>query len=125
MPLNPWVLLAIVLAFLGVATGAYIKGGRDAVNAELAATAREEKLVAAVELRAQKGAAEAIAKNRPINKTIHNAIEKETIRDTQYRDCHHSPDTFRLLNDKLQNGYFGTESARDLELPKVLPGPPG
>lgn len=119
---NPWVILAIVLAFIGVATGAYIKGGRDAVNREAAAAAREEKIAQIAYESGQRAAAEAVAGIKITNKTFRTELEKETIRDTVYTTCLHSDSAFSLLNRHLEGP--PTESAGSSELPRDVGPPP-
>lgn len=113
--MNPWVILAIVLAFIGVGTGAYIKGGRDAVNREQAQAAREEKIAQIAYENSQRAAGEAVAGIKIINKTFRTELEKETIRDPVYSNCFMSDSAFSLLNRHLEGP--PTVGAHTSELP--------
>lgn len=119
---NPWVILAIVLAFIGVATGAYLKGGRDAVNREAAAAAREEKIAQVAYENGQRGAAVAISGIKVINKTFRTELEKETIRDPVYSNCFMSDSAFSLLNRHLEGP--PAEPAGSSKLPVDTGSPP-
>ncbi len=91
--LNPWALLAIVLALAGA--GAYgIHVGR---GMEIAARAKEKTL----EERIQLTIADEVSKIRVVNKTIQGKVETITRENTVYRDCHHDPATLGLLNGIL------------------------
>ncbi len=91
--LNPWVILAGVLALAGA--GAYgVHVGR---GLEIAAHAKEKSL----EERIQQTLAQEVSKIRVVNKTIQGKVETITRENTVYRDCHHDPATLGLLNDIL------------------------
>ncbi len=119
---NPWVILAIVLAFAGIGTGAYVKGGRDAVNREAAAAAREEKIAQIAYESGQRAAAEAVGGIKIINKTYRTELEKETIRDTVYATCLHTDSAFSLLNRHLEGP--PAEPAGSSQLPGDAGPPP-
>lgn len=99
---SPWLILATVLVFGGAVSGAYVKGGRDAVNREAAQAAREEKIARIAYENGQRAAAEEVAKIKVVNKTFRETLEKEIFHDPVYSTCEHSDSTFSLLNRHLQ-----------------------
>lgn len=109
---NPWVILAIVLAFIGVGVG----GAALGVRYEKGQEAREEVLIAKASDASQRAAAVEIGKIQITQTTIRQKAQ-ETIREVPvYRDCIHSPDVFRLLNEAATNG---AKTVGDRKLPDV------
>lgn len=97
--LNPWVILAAVVA-LG---GSYAWGRHDGGKMAAADQAERAALVAEVEARAQKGAAEEIAKLTVQQVTIKQRVER-TVREVPvYRDCRHDGRVMLDLNAALAN----------------------
>ena len=91
--LNPWVLLAFILALAG-ATGYGIHLGKSLEQAKMA-----EQLSLREQI--QQTLAEEVSKIKVTNTTIRGKVETITRENTIYRDCKHSPDTLGLLNDIL------------------------
>lgn len=89
-----WSLLAIV----AVASGAYWQGRQDGRATELAAAAREQRLVAAAAAEAASAAADAIARIKVRHVTIRGEVEREIQTRVEYRDCRHSPEQLQRLN---------------------------
>lgn len=114
--LNPWVLLAIVLAFVGVGAGAYHAGGVHKENAMVAAQKRDDDIERRVTDAALKSAAEAIAKIQVRNVTNKQTLQKEIVHVPDYSQCHNSADGLRAINDALTNGKQPTSDSR-------MPGP--
>ena len=112
---NPWILLCGLVLVIGLIVGAYIKGGRDAVNAEAARAARDKQLASLVYENAQRATAGQLAALKIENKTIRQTLEKEIIRDPIFTACELPDGTYRLLNRHL-SGPPG-ESTGDRELP--------
>lgn len=75
--------------------------GEDRVAAK---TAELNKLVQEVEARAMLGAANAIAKNKPLHTTIQSKVETITREVPVYRDCVTTPDVVGLLDTARANG---------------------
>lgn len=95
------VLLAIVIAWGASLAGAGWYGiglGEDRVTAR---QARDDEVRNQTFEDAQKGAAYAIARNRPINQTIVQKAETIVRENTVYRDCRHAPDGVRNINRAL------------------------
>lgn len=99
LALKPYLYLALGLAVIGV----FFYGVHVGKNGEIARVAQLNDLVEDVEERAQRGAADAIAKNKPIHKTIQTQAETVIREKTVYRDCVHDPAVERLLNDARAN----------------------
>lgn len=97
---NPWVLLAIVLALGASAYEGFRLGG----DHEIAAQAKTQALIAVVKEEAQQGAAEAIGKIDIKQTTINRKIETITHENTVYRDCVVTPDVAGLLDASRANG---------------------
>ena len=106
-------IIAAVLALGGTAFQAY-RMGQDSVIAD---NARAEKLITQVRDEAKQGAADAIAKIDIKQVTIQGRLQKEIQTNTVYRDCAHSPDGLRSINDALTNTDSGSSS--DSKLPQT------
>jgi hypothetical protein len=90
------------LAYLGIAASissiSGYAGYRAGADAIIAQNSKERGLVVAVQEQAMRGAAEAIAANRPVYKTIVQKVKHEIEKNTIYRDCKHSDDQLRDIN---------------------------
>lgn len=115
--MNPYLILAGSLAFCVAVGGSYVKGRADGKAIEEAAVAREERIATASREAAMKAAAEAIAGIEVKNVTIRQTLEKEIHEKPVYRDCRHSPDGLRSINDALS----GAVRAGGGELPAARP----
>ena len=91
--LNPWVILAVVLAILGA--GAY--GVHLGQSLEQAKRAKELSL----EEKIQQTIAGEVSKIKVINRPKIEKLETITREVPVYNSCEHSDDAFRLLNDIL------------------------
>jgi hypothetical protein len=91
--LNPWAILAVVLAIVG-AGGYGIHLGR---GLEVAARAKEMTL----QEKLQHTIAEEVSKIKPVNRTRVEKVETITREVPVYRDCRHDPAVLGLLNDLL------------------------
>jgi hypothetical protein len=101
---NPWLILAGLLAcglifWTGLSAGQTLERGRAAST---------EQLARAMEAAALRGAAEAIAKNRPINRYQTEVLEREVVRVPDYSRCVHSADSMRALNAALEDRPLAT-----------------
>lgn len=106
--------LIALLAFIGVLGGTAFKSyemGRDSVIAD---NAKTEALITKVRDDAKLGAADAIAKIEIKQVTIQGRLQKEIQTNTVYRDCVHSPDGMRSINDALTNTDSGPSSGGQL-----------
>ncbi len=103
MALNPWILLGVVLAFAGVGTGAYLKGGADTRNRIEAQAAREVRVHQEAYDAALRGTAQIIVKTEAVHSGIQQKA-REIIREVPiYRDCESDPRVSRLLDDARAN----------------------
>ena len=110
--MNPYIIIACLVAILGAGAGGFKLGA----DHEIAAKAREEKHITEAVDAANTAAAEAIAKIKVNNTTITNEVQHEIQTRTVYSDvnCRHSPDGLRLVNSALSSG----KPAGDSKLPK-------
>lgn len=97
--LNPWVILAVVLAMVGATAGGYKLGS----DHQIASQAKTEDLIAKVKEQAQQGAAEAISKNKPVNQYNKQVLEREVRIVPDYSKCVNSVDGLSIINSALQN----------------------
>jgi chorismate mutase len=95
-----YVLAAVMVALLGALSYVSYRAGANSV---LAGQARDEAVMRLVEERAQTGAAKAIAAIKPINRHIHNEVQRETRIVPDYSACQHSAVGLRGVNAALTN----------------------
>ena len=112
-------LYAKIATALTLIVGAFFYGQRTERNAIEAADARDARVAKVAYDASQKAAAEAIAGIEITHTTIQGRLEREIRIETQYRDCRHSPDAFRLLNDALDNR-APSDSIGTSELPEEV-----
>lgn len=96
--LNPWVILAIILAIGGAATGGYLRGRHDE-NVEMLADAQKQRTMQDV---IEAGIAQGVSQIKVQNTTIRQNLETVTRENTIYRDCKLDPTAFGLLNAALE-----------------------
>ncbi len=111
--MNLYVIIGFLLALAGAGAGGFKLGS----DHEVATKAREQKHIAEAVEAANNAAAQAIAKIKVVNKTIQNEVQREIQNNIVYRDCKHSPDGLRLLNEALA----GSKPAGDSKLPRTDP----
>lgn len=111
--MNPYLIIAALAAVLAAGAGGFKLGA----DHEVASQARaQEQLDKAVEVMATT-AAESIAKIKVVNRTIQNEVRHETTTVPVYRDCAHTPNGLRLVNQALDPaGPFAVGGGK---LPKV------
>lgn len=107
--MNPYIILAAVLALVGATGGGYWWGSSAKENAILADQKREDKLIEKV----QTTVAKSIAGIEVKNVTIRQRTERETRVVPDYSQCHHSDVGLRNVNAALSNA----EPPGDRELP--------
>lgn len=89
--MNPYILVAL-LAFAGFC-GFKLKSYQvDAAELQVQRAKEESRA----------GAAEAIAKIRISYTTVNKNLQKEIIKETQYVECQHSDEAFKLLQESLE-----------------------
>ena len=95
--MNPYIIIGTMLALAGAGAG----GFRLGVDHVEAGQAREDaQIVRAVDA-ANIAAAKAIAGIKITNQKITQEVRHETSTQTVYRDCAHTPDGLRLVNQAL------------------------
>lgn len=99
--MNPWVLLGLAAAWTASVAGSFFYGQDIGRDSEIAGQARISKAIEDTREKAQQGAADAIAKNRPINQTIVQKAETVVREKPVYRDCRHDPDGLRSVNSAI------------------------
>jgi len=97
--MNPYLIVAALLAVMGSAFG----GFRLGVDHEKAGQVDKQALVAEAMDAANASAALAISKIQPKYTTINNKVQHEISTETVYRDpgCRHTPVGLQLINDAL------------------------
>lgn len=113
MALNPWLILAAVLALGASHTFAYVKGGTARENSILAEQKRQDELVEKV----QQSTAQAIAAIEVKHVTVRQQLETEIREKPVYRDCVASDRVLELVNQAIT----GAESLSGGELPGTVP----
>lgn len=99
--MNPYFILAALLAAGVLTGGAYYQGRQDGADGELATQKREEDVARIASDASAKAAAAAIARVKVANTTIMNEVQHEISERVVYRECLHSPDQLRRLNAAL------------------------
>ena len=111
--INPWLLLGALLAILASFGFGYQRGSAKAE----AEAEHQALLIAKASEAAQQAAAQEIAKIDIRHTTIRQKVQRETIEKPVYRDCSHSPDGLRLVNQALSGRVDGAD---DLKLSRDL-----
>lgn len=101
--LNPYVLLAIVLAWIGSTAGAFFYGRNTGIDHAVAEQQTDAELIAEAADAAQRKAAEEIAKIKVVNRVNRQVLEREIVEKPVYRDCQHTADGLRAVNAALEN----------------------
>ena len=95
--MNPWLITGAVLACIG----SFWYGTEVGADGEIANQKKLDDVVIAVKEAAQSGAAQAIAANQPINKTIVQKVQHEIQTNTVYAECKHTDAGLRGVNEAL------------------------
>lgn len=95
-----------IVALVGAAAvaGAFFYGQRVGAAGERAEQKYREQIVREVAAAAQDAAAAAIAKIEVKNVTQRQVLQREIVERPVYRDCRHSPDGLRAVNNALVPG---------------------
>lgn len=92
--MNPYLILAALIA-VGSMTGySYYLGGKHKANAIAAEQKRQDELVAKV----QQSTADAIAQIRVTNRTIRQEVQREIVEKPVFRDCRSGDASLQLYN---------------------------
>ena len=98
--MNPWVILAVVLAFGAATGGAYMRGREDGKDSEIAIAAREKQIGANAADAAASAAAAAISRITVKHQTIKQELEREIRTNPVYLrpDCATGADSLQRFN---------------------------
>ena len=97
--MNP-ILLGLLGAALSFAAGTWYGTGLGE-DREYAKRAREDAIIKKVQDTATQSAADAIAKIKVRNTTIHQEVQREVQTDIRYLDCRHAPGMLPRINEAL------------------------
>jgi hypothetical protein len=95
--MNPWFFIGAAFA----CAGCFWYGTEVGADGEIAKQKKLDDVVIAVKEAAQTGAAQAIAANQPINKTIVQKVQHEIQTNTVYAECKHTPGGLSGINEAL------------------------
>ena len=109
--MNPYLILAAVIAWGASTGGAYLYGRHAEAEHQQAVAARVDQAIRDTRAAAQAGAADAIAALKPVNKTIVQKTQHEITESVVYRDCKLPPAGLRLANEAITGQ--PAEPARD------------
>lgn len=115
--------ISLILILLGLSSSGfmYFKGintGKELQKAEQ--LSMESVVKSAIEESNSKlleKTAKAISEIEVKNVTIYQKATREVIKEPVYRDCIHTSDGLRLVNEALSNGKVRTEPSGDSKLP--------
>lgn len=114
--MNP-VLIGLLGMAVSFAAGTWYGTGLGE-DKEFAKRAREDDLVQKVQTASTQSAADAIAKIKFRNTTIHQEVQREIQTDVRYVDCRHAPGVLSKVNEAITGQR--TESPADGKLPGNL-----
>lgn len=119
--MNPWVGLAAVLLWVASVGGSYWYGTGVGKDAEVVKQSEIKQAIEDTREKARQGAAIEIAKIKVRNTTIQGKVETIVRDNPVYRDCRHSDDAFRLLNESLTGKASGLGRDSGDSLPRAVP----
>ena len=96
--MNPYFLLAGVIAWAVSVAGAFFYGQGVGKDSEIATQAREDKVAVIATEAAASAVAHSLSKMQVKNVTIRQQLETQVRENTVYRDCKLDPAIQRLLN---------------------------
>lgn len=115
--MNPYLILGAVLFWGASVAGAGWYGLELGDDRATARQARDDQVRQETRDAAQQGAADAIAKLKPVNTTIRAKTETIVRESPVYRDCLNTPDGMRSINSALAGRI--SEPAGGEQLPKA------
>lgn len=115
--MNPYVLFAVLVGWCVSVGGAGWYGMGLGKAQVIAKQASDDKIRQETREAAQQGAADAIAKLKPVNTTIRAKTETIVRENPVYRDCINTPDGLRSINSALTGRT--PEPAGGEQLPKA------
>ncbi len=100
--MNPYVLLAIVLAWVGSVGGAFFYGRTTGIDHAVAEQTEDAQLIEDAADAAQRAAATEIAKIKVVNQVNRQVLEREIVEKAVYKDCVHTPEAAAAINKALE-----------------------
>lgn len=119
LPIKTYLMIGAVIAILGALGGTYAKGRHDGRVAEIAAQDRSAAAIREASAQMQQAAASEIAKIEVRNVTVRQKAETIVREVPVYRDCQHTPDGLRAVNEALTGR---PQPTGDSKLPGTNPG---
>lgn len=103
--MKQYIAAGVLAACIACATGGYLYGQQiGSMKAEFDQQ-RIEKAISDSAQASRQAASEEIAKIQPINKTIHQKVQREIQTETIYADCRVPPSGVRIANQAI-TGYI-------------------
>lgn len=99
--MNPYLLLAGVLAFAAATGAAYFQGRSDGRDKCVAESVRDEQVAQIASAAAADAAASAISAIKVRNTTINQEVQREIVETVRYRECVHPDGVMRNINEAL------------------------
>jgi hypothetical protein len=99
--MNPYFLLAGLIAFAMATGGAYLQGQSDGQDKCVAEQVRDEQVAQIASMAAAEAAASAISRIEVRHATVRQTLEREIIEKPVFRDCRSGADAVRLFNATL------------------------
>lgn len=118
--INPWILLALVLAWGATVAAAAYKGREAGVASVMAQQALEERVAAVAAAEAASAAAVAVSRLKVQHVATRQILEREVVEKPVFRDCHSGPDSVRAFNAAIP-GYAASQPAGSGKLPAPDP----
>lgn len=101
--MNPWALLAGLVAVLGLAGGAYWQGRQDGRDGAISEAVRDDAVATIAAEAAASAAAAAISQITVTHRTIRQELQRDIIEKPVYRDpdCRTGADSLRRFNSAI------------------------
>lgn len=114
--MNPYLLLAGVLAFAAATGAAYFQGRSDGRDKCVAESVRDEQVAQIASAAAADAAASAISRIEVKHATVRQTLEREIVEKPVFRDCRSGMDAVRLFNTTIDSA-AAASAAGSGELP--------
>ena len=99
--MNLVLVLGLIVAWGASVGGAFFYGESVGQDREIAGQTKLSKVIEDTRAAAQQGAADAIAANKPVNKTIVQKTQREVSTNTVYAECRLPASGVRLANEAI------------------------
>lgn len=102
--MKPWLILGGVVIWVASIAGSYMFGDTNGENRQKVHENEIKQAIEDTREQAKLGAADAIAKQKVKHTVIQGKVQTIIKDNPVYRDCEHTDDAFRLLNDAITGG---------------------